>query len=58
MRDRCGVCGEGGATQCVYYAGHSEKLHRLAHVDVPWPPVYFKYFEEEVDDTCVDMAGE
>lgn len=47
--DRCGVCSEGFAKQCVYFAGHLEKLHRFADRDLPWPPAYFLLQENDDD---------
>lgn len=40
MKDRCGCLSEGGYSQCVYYAGHAEMLHRFGPLK-PWPPAYF-----------------
>lgn len=38
--DRCGVCGEGFATQCVLPAGHPERRHIME-------PVFIEEYWEE-----------
>lgn len=36
---------DGAEKRCVYYAGHAEPLHKMADINLPWPPTYFTAFE-------------
>jgi hypothetical protein len=55
LRDRCGACSEGFASQCVYFTDHAE-LHRFGPM-LPWPPPYYKCFEEETNEDDTYGAG-
>jgi hypothetical protein len=46
MEDRCGWMCEGGGKQCIYPAGHSEKVHKWG----PLPAWACAYHEDDSDN--------